>query len=132
VPKIRALGGGVEGPAPNDLHTVRVATVAATTSEAFLESERINYRAYPSSEEALEALLAAEIDALVYDQPILRYFARVRFPGRIVVLDQPIGREDYGIALPSGSALREPINRLILRSIQEEWWEEMLERYMGR
>jgi len=37
-----------------------------------------------------------------------------------------------GIALPSGSPLREPLNRVILAVTQEPEWRRMLESYLGR
>lgn len=117
---------------PEDLPRVRVGTVAGTTSESYLRRQRINHRTYSSPEEGLDALLSLETEALVYDAPILRYLVKEQFPGRLVVLERTFERQDYGIALPSGSPLREPMNRIILRTIQQPSWEDVLYRYMAR
>ncbi len=117
---------------PEDLPSVRVVTVAGTTSEDYLRRQRINYRAYSSPEQALQVLVASETDAVVYDAPILRYFVAAQFAGRAIVLPAMLDRQDYGIALPSGSVLREPMNRLILRVVEDPGWQDVLFRYMGR
>ena len=117
---------------PEDLPSVRVVTVAGTTSEDYLRRQRINYRAYSSPEQALQVLVASETDAVVYDAPILRYFVAAQFAGRAIVLPVMLDRQDYGIALPSGSVLREPMNRLILRVVEDPRWQDVLFRYMGR
>ena len=117
---------------PEDLPSVRVVTVTGTTSEDYLRRQRINYRAYSSPEQALQVLVASETDAVVYDAPILRYFVAAQFAGRAIVLPVMLDRQDYGIALPSGSVLREPMNRLILRVVEDPRWQDVLFRYMGR
>jgi ABC-type amino acid transport substrate-binding protein len=35
------------------------------------------------------------------------------------------------VALPSGSALREPLNRALLKILEEGEWSRRLERYIG-
>jgi ABC-type amino acid transport substrate-binding protein len=40
-------------------------------------------------------------------------------------------REDYGIALPKGSSLREPINRVLLETIHGREWQDIIHQYLG-
>ena len=47
------------------------------------------------------------------------------------MLPQTFDRQDYGFALPQGSALREPINRALLAIIAEPEWNQTLTRYLG-
>ncbi len=39
-------------------------------------------------------------------------------------------RQDYYIALPQGSLLREPLNRVLLEKIREPAWQDILYRYL--
>jgi polar amino acid transport system substrate-binding protein len=72
-----------------------------------------------------------KMDALVYDAPLLRYTV-LTGPNRAVeVLPFIFQRQDYGIALPSGSPLREPINRVLLKKIKRPDWGATLNRYLG-
>jgi ABC-type amino acid transport substrate-binding protein len=79
----------------------------------------------------LGAIEAGTIEALVYDAPILRYLIHHELKGGLEVLPHTFHREDYGIALPKSSSLREPINRALLAKIQGREWQANLHRYLG-
>jgi ABC-type amino acid transport substrate-binding protein len=117
---------------PKDLPKVRVGTLAHTTSAAYLENNQISYRAYKMPGEALKGIVDGRLDAFVYDAPILRYLVHKEFPGSLDVLPQTFFRQDYGIALPEGSPLREPINRVLLQKIRDEAWQDILQQYFGQ
>jgi ABC-type amino acid transport substrate-binding protein len=117
---------------PKDLPKVRVGTIAHTTSASYLENNRISFRAYETPAEALKEIVDGKLDAFVYDAPILRYLVHKEFPGRLHVLPQTFVRQDYGIALPEGSPLREPINRVLLQKIGDEAWQDILKQYFGQ
>jgi ABC-type amino acid transport substrate-binding protein len=125
---ISELGGPIEG--FSDLRRVRVGTVEGTSGAAFLEDKDIVAAGFAGSTAGLQALADGEIDAFVQDAPILKYLVNKDFRGRLQVLPQTFARQYYGIALPSGSDLREPLNRSLLRYIQTEDWRAVLERYL--
>jgi ABC-type amino acid transport substrate-binding protein len=78
------------------------------------------------------AVADGKIDAFVYDAPLLKYLARMEMKGAVEVLPITFERQDYAVALPTGSVLREPINRVLLRTIGEPKWQEILDRYLGK
>jgi polar amino acid transport system substrate-binding protein len=116
---------------PEDLPHVSVATVAGSTSAAYLDRHHIAYRAVASPAAGLQAVAAGSVDAMVYDAPILQYIAKHELGGSVHVLPQVFERQDYGIALPDGSQLREPLNRAILEALAGDRWQALLERYLG-
>ncbi len=116
---------------PEDLAKVRVASVPSSTSAAYLEQARVHFSGYSSAMTAMSALSAGEVDAVVYDAPILRYLSGEVTEGVLRVLPGVFERQDYGIGLPAGSALREPVNRTLLEKIHSSWWNERLYRYLG-
>jgi ABC-type amino acid transport substrate-binding protein len=116
---------------PEDLPRVRTGTVKGTTSEAYLHDRSINFRSYASEMEALQALTNNEIDAVVYDAPTLRYAIHQSLSGFAEVLPVRLQRHDCAIALPTGSALREPINQAITKIIFEPAWTDTEHRHMG-
>jgi polar amino acid transport system substrate-binding protein len=114
-----------------DLPKVRVGTLPDTTSGAYLEDNNISFRIYKTTLEGLRAIVDGQIDAFVYDAPLLRYLAHKDYKGIVTVLPVVFLRQDYGIALPAGSPLREPINRQLLQTISKPEWQGLLKRYLG-
>ncbi len=106
------LQSGISG--PEDLPGKKVATVAGTTSAEYLTQERIPFRAVEVIDEAYDLLKSGRIEAIVYDAPVLQYYAATKGTGAVTVVGTLFVREDYGIALPSGSPHEEEINQALL------------------
>lgn len=119
----------IEG--PEDLSKVRVATVEVSTSQSYLKSKRINFNAYPSLDEALLALSKGEQEAVVFDYPILKFTVNKDFNGKIKILANSFESQDYAIALPTNSLLREEINLALLRKIHSPVRIEIISKYFG-
>ena len=115
-----------------DLPDVLVGTVAHSTSESYLRDHRIAFLVYRTASEALQALSEGRIEAFVYDEPIVRYLVNRDFKGNLEVLNDTFERQDYSIAMPAGSPMREPINRALLQEIGEPEWQDTLYHYLGR
>lgn len=126
---VNQLGSSIRG--PKDLAEVRVATVAGTTGEAYLQRQHIVYKSCPDALSALTALADGHVDAVVYDAPILQYLTRENFHGRIAVLPHTFVRQDYAIALPQNSPLRERLNLALESEIRSPRWQELVSRYLG-
>ena len=116
---------------PQDLEKARVVTLSGSTSEAYLRRRHIVTRDYATLEAGLAAVEDGKMDALVYDAPLLRYTVLTGPSRAVEVLPFTFQRQDYGIALPSGSPLREPINRVLLKKIKHPDWGATLNRYLG-
>jgi polar amino acid transport system substrate-binding protein len=89
------------------------------------------YRGYQDVEAALADLTAGSLQAVVYDAPMLQYLANSRLRDAVDVTPGTFLRQDYAIALASASALREPINRSLIRHITARDWQDVLYRYLG-
>lgn len=116
---------------PDDLPKFRVATLPNTTSEAYLRENRVNPILFSSTKEALDAVAEGKVDAFVYDAPLLKYLVSQKMKDQLEVLPRTFARQDYGIALPPNSPLREPINTVLLRKIAEPIWADIQFRYLG-
>ena len=120
---------------PNDLSRVSVGVKEATTSEAFLLDRAIPRRGFVETADALQARAQGEIDAVVGDDPVLRYEIRQgrkagRFE-RIEVLPHQFERQNYGLVLPDNSPLVEAVNRALLDTRESPQWRRALELYLG-
>ena len=112
-----------------DLPGKQVATVVGTTSADYLRSEGIPFREVETIDEAYRLLTRGTIDAIVYDAPVLQYYAATDGYGRVVVVGAPFKREDYGIALPPGSPYEEQINKALLELKVNGTYEELENRW---
>lgn len=126
---VSQLGSSIHG--PKDLPQVRVATVANSTGESYLQHQHVVYKTYPDARTALQAVADGNEDAVVYDAPILQYLIRGNFHGRLAVLPHTFIRQDYAIALPQGSPLREKLNVVLETEIRSPHWQELVSRYLG-
>jgi ABC-type amino acid transport substrate-binding protein len=109
-----------------------VGTVADSTSESYLQKQRISSRPFRTVAEGLQIMSDGGIEALVYDAPVLRYLVNQKYKGRMTVLPNTFLRQDYGIALTAGNPLRETINLVLLEKISDPSWQETLDQYLGR
>ena len=116
---------------PEDLPKVTVGTIANTTSESYLKQNQILFRSYASPQEGLAALKGGNVQALVYDAPILRYYIHQSYIGSLEVLPYKLQRQEYGIALKPNSPLREQVNVVLLQKIREKAWQDNLTQYLG-
>lgn len=104
---------------PEDLGKLRVGTVTASTSEAYLRDARLNFRSYADADAGMAAIVRGEIEALVYDEPALAALLTGPYAEHVVLLPHTFQRQDYAFALPTGSPLREPINRILARRVPD-------------
>jgi ABC-type amino acid transport substrate-binding protein len=115
----------------SDLPGKRVYAVANTTSAQYLSDLRLRFKTVEKIEDGYELLLQSQADALVFDAPVLQYHASHLGKGRMRVVGPIFKQEFYGIALPTGSTLREPINRALLDLITSGRYQQIYERYFG-
>ncbi|UCD80639.1 MAG: transporter substrate-binding domain-containing protein [Desulfobacterales bacterium] len=103
---------------PQDLWGRRVAVVEGTTSYSYMKKERSYLTVYDKVEDTINALLQGEVEAVVYDAPNLLYYANGAGRGKVTVVGKIFEPQDYGLAVPQGSPLREKLNRAILKLVE--------------
>ncbi|MCG8346139.1 MAG: transporter substrate-binding domain-containing protein [Chlorobiales bacterium] len=114
-----------------DLHAVRTGTVSGSTSMQYLAEEYISFHEFDTIQDALQALQRGRIDAVVYDEPIMRYMTASGAVKGIRILEQSFRHEYYAIALPPGSPLAEKINRSLLQYTASKQWRLVLFKYLN-
>ena len=126
---MQQLNSSIQG--PDDLPGRRVATVSGSTAADYLRSRGIPFTGVESIADAYPLLLAGEVDAIVYDAPVLRYYAVSEGRGTTEVVGAIFKPEKYGIALQQGSDLREPINEVLLELYQDGTLDTIYNRWFG-
>ncbi len=114
----------------SDLHTVRVGAVTGSSTTDYLTAQQTHYIGYPDPNGALKALASDRVDAVVYDRPLLAWLIKQGFAEHLRVLPLTFDKQTYGIALPVGSELREPLDRVLLQEIGSDWWQQLVFRYL--
>jgi polar amino acid transport system substrate-binding protein len=104
---------------PQDLPGKRVATIAGSTSASYLKQQNIEAKEFNQIDQAYNALNNSDVDAVVFDSPILLYYAAHDGKGKAQVVGNIFRKESYAIALPNGSPYRKLINNALL-SLQEK------------
>ena len=126
---LQKLEGAINGPA--DLRGRRVVTVTGSTSDTWLAGEGIRHQVVDTIEAAYALLDAGSVQAVVYDHPVLLYYAQQNEDKELVVPGGPFNVEDYGIAFPAGSPLREEVNRALLVLFESGAYEQIYDRWYG-
>jgi polar amino acid transport system substrate-binding protein len=125
----RELQGAVH--AVNDLRSVRVGAVVGTAAVDDLSRQRIAHRGFAGPQEGLQALQAGSIDAFVYDKPLLTWLVLQDHATTLRMLDIAFDNQNYAVALPKGSPLRDALEVPLLEETEGEWWQQTLFRYLG-
>jgi len=126
---VSELQGSIES--IEDLPGKKVATVVGTTSAEFLQEQRTPFRGVETINEAYDLLERGHIEAIVYDAPVLQYYAATADRDSVRLVGQTIKPEDYGIALPSNSPHEEDINRALLQIIASGTYQEISDQWFS-
>ena len=127
---VQQITGNIRG--VSDLVGKQVVTVKGSTAAAYLTERRIDFDGVDTVEEAFARLDGAEADAMVFDAPVLQHHVQVTGSDRLALVGNVFQREDYGIALPAGSALRKSINATLLEMRADGSYDRLYEHYFGR
>jgi len=116
---------------PNDLAKVTSATIESSISDRYLKDRRLSAEYYDSVVAGLNAVKTGRVDVMVYDEPLLKYTIKKKFSQHLMVVDAIFEDQNYGIAFPEKSPLREAVNREMLQIIHSEKWRSILKKYLG-
>jgi polar amino acid transport system substrate-binding protein len=126
---LQQLRGDING--PEDLPGKRVATVKGSTSMDYLRSRNIEAMEFTNVEEALQAIHQGSADAVVYDAPVLLYYASHGGKGKAQVVGNVFRKESYGILFPSNSAYRKPVNEALLKIRENGTYDRLYGKWFG-
>ena len=119
----------------DDLRTLHVGALAASTSSAFLSANGIKHQTRQDLDTLVNELDAGELDAIVSDAAFLQYrINQGKQQGQfksLTVLPYELEAQNYAFMLVEDSPLREGINRALLTErMQADWRAKFLE-YLG-
>ena len=117
---------------PGDLIGKRVCTVANTTSPPALDRLGVRYIGLDKIDDCYAGLKNGDFDAVVYDAPVLDYYVNHEGTG-VAAMAGPIFKdEDYGIAFPIGSKLKEDADEALLSMKEDGSYDLLKQKWFGR
>lgn len=129
---VSAMGGSYSKNlnVPEDLHDMQVAAVEGTPAAVYLNEEGIRFQAYQSLQEALKAVENEELEVVVSSTSVLQHTIDKNTYSALEIQPQQLNPQYYAMSLREGSALREPINRVLLQIMRTDQWQGQLKRFM--
>lgn len=116
---------------PKDLQGKKVAIVAGTTSEDVLKGLGAAIVPAIKIEEAYQKLKKNEIEAVVFDAPVLVYYSLNEGLQWAEIAGELFNKQSYGIALQQESPLREEINTAFLRIKESGQYDLLYRKWFG-
>jgi len=126
---VQQLKSNING--PSDLPGKNVASVTGSTSVAYLRENNIKVTEFPRSGNAFEALIQKQVDAVVFDAPVLLYYASRDGKGKVQVVGSIFRQESYGIVFPPNSPYRKPVNTAFLTLKENGTYQEIHKKWFG-
>jgi ABC-type amino acid transport substrate-binding protein len=123
------VAGQIHG--PRDLMGRSVGCQAASVTVPSIRQRGGIPQEYPTIHEALDALTLGMVDAVVGEAETLMYAIKASDRGGVNLVGPMFDSFDYGIALPSGSLLRENLNTAILQMREDGSLARIKDSWLG-
>lgn len=114
-----------------DLPGRPVGVFTGSVSEQYARQSGFDTRQFPHIDEAVDALVAGDIDAIVGDAPVLEYYAQTNADRPVVVVGAIFDPDKYGFGLPQQSALTRQLTVELIGAHESGQIEEIRSRYFG-
>jgi polar amino acid transport system substrate-binding protein len=115
----------------SDLEGRPIGTINGSTSATYLDRRGIGFRGYLDLQTLLAEFEAGDLDAVVFDGPILAYYVRTESNGDAQLLERVYQPENYGMAFQTGSTLREDVDQAMLRLREDGTYNGLLIKWFG-
>ena len=126
---VEAINGSVNS--VNDLYGQRVGTIKGSTAAGFLHRREIDFKGYDGLEPLLAGFEAGHIEAVVFDAPVLSYYAIHQSENMASMAGPVFLRENYGMIFPTGSLLVEDANQALLAIREDGTYDAIYRKWFG-
>lgn len=126
---VQQIASGING--PDDLAGKRVATTRGSTAATVVRQLGGQVVEVSAIDEAYAALGRKTVEAVVFDSPVLLYYAANEGKGRVTIVGSPFRKEDYGIVFPRGSELRNRVNVTLLRMREDGAYQRIYDKWFA-
>lgn len=117
---------------PRDVAGRTVGCLTASVAITSVAQRGAVVREYATAREAIEALSLGMVEAVAGENESLMFLIKQFGGDRLKVVGPIFESLDFGIALPNGSPLREPLNTTILRMREDGVLDRIREKWLGK
>ena len=82
-------------------------------------------------DDAYKALLDKQVDAVVFDAPVLLYYAANAGKGQVHLVGTTFRKEDYGIVFQTNSPLRRRVNNALLALREDGTYQKLHDKWFA-
>ncbi|MCX7314063.1 MAG: transporter substrate-binding domain-containing protein [Hyphomicrobiales bacterium] len=126
---VQQIQGGING--PDDLQGKHVATTRGSTAAAALRELRAQVEEVSRIDDAYTALIDKQVDAVVFDSPVLLYYAANTGKGQVHLIGTPFRKEDYGIVFQPNNPLRKRVNNALLALREDGTYQKIHDKWFA-
>ena len=117
---------------PQDLPGHRVATVTRSAGEAYLSTVGVGSVPVDEIDQAYSLLAEGDVDAIVFDAPVLRFHAAREGQGEVATFGPAFEKVQYSLAVSEDDAeFRELLNLALLDLIESGVYGQLHDRWFG-
>ena len=117
---------------PSDLTGRRVATVTNSAGERYLPSIGVGPVLVDDVEDAYPLLSEGEVDAVVFDAPVLQFHAAREGAGEVATVGADFQRVQYGLMLSENDVeLKESIDLALLNLVESGVYQQLHDAWFG-
>ena len=114
---------------PEDLDGRTISTVAGTIGEEWLKKKQLKILAAPTIEAAIQSVVDAKADAVVFDQPVLSYLVARGLKGRIRMVGPAFDQRHYGIVFKPNAPQRRAVDVALLQLKESGEYRKIEQKY---
>lgn len=118
---------GIKG--QEDLPGKRVATTRGSTAAEFLREIKASVYEFANIRSVYNALLDNTVDAVVFDAPVLLYYAANEGKGRVAMSGPLFHSENYGLVFPQNSPLLKQVNDALSALRQDGTYQQLYDKW---
>jgi polar amino acid transport system substrate-binding protein len=126
---VQSLKGDING--PQDLLGRKVGSTAGSTAASYLKNLDIQPVEFQKIDQAFLALENKQLDAVVFDSPVLLYYAATAGRNKVRIVGPMLRKENYGILFPRGSTLRKPVNEALLKLREDGTYDALYAKWFS-
>jgi polar amino acid transport system substrate-binding protein len=124
---VQQLQGGING--PDDLPGQKVGTTAGSTASKWASGAGARVTEHQTIAQSFAALEKGDVDAVVFDAPVLLYHAATAGRGKVRVVGTIFRKESYGILFPQDSELRKRVNEALLTMREDGSYDRLYRKW---
>jgi ABC-type amino acid transport substrate-binding protein len=113
-----------------DLRKLNIGTIEKSSSEGFLSKKQMNLQTFQSVQEGLKAVSSGQIEAFVYDEPLIRFRLQENNDyNNLQVLPFTFKRQYYSLGFPKHSIWLDQLNPKLISLIGSKNWQDKVKQY---